>query len=258
MRRLILFVLTLAAVAAAAVVGMRWMRARFSEASEIKPGLYGVKSGGGIYLYAARVGEGLYAFDTGADPGARPVDALLAALKGGHDDVRAIFMTHGHFDHIAGATQFPQARTYLGVQDVGLASGAIMPDALAAMVLTKAMQIPPVTITNPMKGRATFSLSEGKTVEAFPVPGHTAGSFAFLFDGVLFPGDIMILKEGRLEPTPAAFDAHPAQNRSAIRALKAQLDNETLETVCTAHGGCTPKGLGRSMLNDLVERIGAS
>jgi glyoxylase-like metal-dependent hydrolase (beta-lactamase superfamily II) len=258
MKRIVFILATLAAVAGGAVMGMRLGREKFSPPSQIKPDLYGLKSGGGIYIYGARVGDGIYVFDTGADPQGRPVDALLAALKGGRDDVRSIFMTHGHFDHIAGALQFPKARTYLGVQDVGLASGAVMPDALAAMALTKVMQIPPVSITNPIKGRQTFSLSQGQTVKAFPVPGHTAGSYAFLFDGVLFPGDIMILKEGRLETTPSVFDAHPEANRASIRALKTQLDTETLETVCTAHGGCTPKGMGRSMLADLVDRLGAS
>jgi glyoxylase-like metal-dependent hydrolase (beta-lactamase superfamily II) len=246
----------LAVIGGGAVMGMRIGREKFTPPTEIKPGLSGIKSAGGIYIYAARAGKHAVLFDTGADPGGRPVDALLAALGAGRADVREIFLSHGHFDHVSGLSGFPHARSYLGAGDLGLASGTVLPDALLGKLLTKAMQPLPVTITDPLKGPATVTLSDGKTVKALPVPGHTAGSYAYLYDGVLFPGDIMVFKEGRLETTPFLFDAHPDENKAAIRSLKAQLAAETVETVCTAHGGCTPKGLGRNLLEDLIGRVG--
>ena len=95
-----------------------------------------------------------------------------------------------------------------------------------------------------------------KVVKAFPVPGHTPGSYAFLYDGVLMVGDIMVLKQGRLEPPPRVFNPHPEQNQAAIVSLKKQLANETVDIVCTSHGGCTPKGLGKMLLDDLISRLG--
>lgn len=252
---LMMFLIVLAVVAGGGVLAMRTGRGKFAAPAEIKPGMYGIKSGGGIYFYGARIGSGAILFDTGADPQAQPVDGLLAALGVGRGDVREIFLTHGHFDHIAGVLQLPGARSYLGAADVGLASGAVAPDALAAKVLTKAMPMPPVAITNPLNGRQIIDAGAGKVVKAYPVPGHTAGSYAFLYDGVLFVGDIVVVKQGRLEPTPAIFDAHPAENRTAIRSLKTQLAGETVETICTAHGGCTPQGLGTNLLDDLISRI---
>jgi glyoxylase-like metal-dependent hydrolase (beta-lactamase superfamily II) len=133
----------------------------------------------------------------------------------------------------------------------------VSPDALAAQVMAMVIRNPGVKVSNPLRGAATIDVGGGKVVKAFPVPGHTSGSYAFLYDGVLLCGDIMILKEGRLEPTPAVFDAHPAENRDAIRSLKKQLGGQTMETICTAHGGCTPKGLGSNLLDDLIGRIGA-
>ena len=73
---------------------------------------------------------------------------------------------------------------------------------------------------------------------------------------MLIPGDIMVFKQGHLEPTPSVFNHHPEDNKAAIRSLKAQLEGETIEYVCTAHGGCTPKGLGRILLDDLIKRVG--
>jgi glyoxylase-like metal-dependent hydrolase (beta-lactamase superfamily II) len=250
-------VLVLVAIAAAGMVGFRTTRTKFSPPTEIKPGIAGTQTGAGVFLYAARTPSGVILFDTGLDPAAHGIDALLASLGSGRDQVQKIFLTHGHFDHLAGAAQFPGAARYLGEGDLGLAAGTASPDALMAKVLSLVMRLPPVAITNPLRGAATIPVAPGLAVRAIPVPGHTAGSYAFLYDGVLFPGDIMIYKQGRLEPTPAMFDAHPEENLASIRSLKTQLADEALQTICTAHGGCTPKGLGRNLLNDLVERIGA-
>jgi hydroxyacylglutathione hydrolase len=247
--------IVVAAIAAVAVVVMRTGREKFSPATELQPGLYGIQSAGGIYLYAARIPQGVILFDAGADPQAHPIDGLLAGMGSGRGEVRKIFLTHGHFDHVAGVPQLPGAESYLGVADVGLANGTVAPETLVGKLLTKAMRTPPVTITNPLRVATTIDLGGGKTVKAYPVPGHTAGSFAFLYDGVLFAGDMLIVKQGRLETTPAVFDAHPDDNRTAIRSLKTQLAGERLETICTAHGGCTPKGLGGNLLDDLVGRL---
>ena len=92
-------------------------------------------------------------------------------------------------------------------------------------------------------------------MKAFPIPGHTPGSYAFLYDGVLFVGDAMIFKQGRLDPAIKLFDAHPDDNKASIRQLQKQVENEEIDIVCTGHGGCTPKGLGRNQLTDLVARL---
>jgi len=257
MKPLLFVVLVLGAVGAAAVAGFRTTRTKFSPPAEIKPGIAGARTAAGVYVYAARTPPGVILFDTGLDPQAHPIDALLASLGAGRDQVQKIFLTHGHFDHLAGAAQFPGAARYLGAGDLGLADGSVSPDALMAKILAVLASVPPVAITNPLRGVETIPVAPGLAVKAIPVPGHTAGSYAFVYEGVLFPGDIMIFKEGRLEPTPAMFDAHPEQNRQAIRSLKTQLAGEALQTICTAHGGCTPKGLGRNLLDDLVDRIGA-
>ena len=79
-------------------------------------------------------------------------------------------------------------------------------------------------------------------MKAFPIPGHTPGSYAFLYDGVLFVGDAMIFKQGRLDPAIKLFDAHPDENKASITPLQKQVENEEIDIVCTGHGGCTPQG----------------
>lgn len=260
MRKLKIFLLIIlipVATAGMAVVGMRMARDKVSAPSEIKAGMAQARHMSSINVYGARTADGVILFDSGADPAAKPIDAVLMQLKAGRSDVKHIFLTHGHFDHIAGALQFPEAKTYLGAGDIGLATGKESPDALAAKLMTAVMAAPPLPrITNPLKERTTIDVGGGKSVLAIPVPGHTRGSFAYLYDGVLFPGDIMVLKDGRLEPTPSLFDAHPEENKASIVSLKKQLGEESIDRVCTPHGGCTPQGLGRNLLDQFIQRLG--
>jgi hydroxyacylglutathione hydrolase len=252
------------AVGGGAVVGLRTMRNKVGPVADVKPDMVSVTNAGNISLFAARVAPGphVIVFDAGLDPQGRPVDALLAGLRAGRDDVTDLFLTHGHFDHISGATILGKARIHLGAGDVALAAGQAPPDALVPRLLGKSVDTPAVVVNAPLTGAAAIPVGTpdpkgvAKTVKAYPVPGHTPGSYAFLYDGVLFAGDIMIFKQGRLETTLRIFDPHPEENKAAIRSLKTQLANETLDMVCTAHGGCTPKGLGRNLLEDLISRVG--
>jgi hydroxyacylglutathione hydrolase len=267
MRGLKIFLLLLAilvvAVGGGALVGLRTGRNKVGHVADVKPDMVSVTNAGTISLFAARVAPGphVIVFDTGLDPQGHPIDALLAGLGAGRDDVTDLFLTHGHFDHVAGSAILNKARVHLGTADIPLAAGQTPPEALVPRLLGKALDSPPVTVNAPLTGAAAVvvgtpdATGAAKVVKAYPVPGHTPGSFAFLYDGVLFVGDIMILKQGRLETTPWIFDPHPEQNKASIRSLKTQLGEETVDIVCTAHGGCTPKGLGRNLLEDLVSRL---
>ena len=116
--------------------------------------------------------------------------------------------------------------------------------------------IPSINVSSPLNGVQTIDLGEGKTVKAIPVPGHTPGSYVFLYDGVLFTGDTAVFKQGRLERGPGLFDSNGDQVRASVNALKQQLAGAEIAAVCTGHGGCTPLGLGRTQLDDFIGRVG--
>jgi glyoxylase-like metal-dependent hydrolase (beta-lactamase superfamily II) len=254
-KALFIVLIILVLLAGGAAVAMRMSRGKASDPIDVKANIVAVTSGFGAYVFAAKVGPHVIFFDTGVDPQGHPLDAALGALHAGRNDVSDVFLTHGHMDHTAGAGQLDKAKIHLGAGDVALAEGKAEPEAMLGKVFNKVIPSPPVNVSDPLKGTASVDLGDGKTVKAFPVPGHTPGSYAFLYDGVLFVGDIMVFKQGQLEPPPKMFDAHPEENKAAIRSLKMQLAGETVDTVCTAHGGCTPKGLGRNLLEDLISRV---
>jgi glyoxylase-like metal-dependent hydrolase (beta-lactamase superfamily II) len=257
-RILFLVMLAVVAIGGGSLLGIRGSRGSFAKPAEVKPGICGLKSGAGVFLYAARTDRGVILFDTGADPAGNPIDGVLACLSASRPDVREAFVTHGHYDHVSGAASLPPSvKTHIGAGDLELAAGNASPDGMAPKLLALVMRTPSVKATDPLTGAQTFDAGSGKTIKAVPVPGHTPGSFAFLYDGVLFVGDIALARDGKLEPTPSAFDPHPDQNRAAIQALRATLAGDRIETVCTGHGGCTPIGFGNTALDALASRVGS-
>jgi glyoxylase-like metal-dependent hydrolase (beta-lactamase superfamily II) len=253
--------IVLGALGVGATFGLRASRTKVSAPSEVKPSFFTVTNSMGIAVYAARAAPGAHVvvFDAGLDPQGHPIDVLLGILGASRDDVTDLFLTHGHPDHVAGVPTLPKARVHLGAPDVPLAAGLIQPEAIVPMLFEKMVANPPVTANAPLSGTATFPVGGAdatKVVKAYPVPGHTPGSYAFLYDGVLVAGDIMVLKQGRLDPSPRMVDPHPEQNKAAIVSLKNQLKDENVDIVCTSHGGCTPKGLGKMLLDDLIQRLG--
>ena len=256
-KNLFVLLIIVAILAGAGAVGLRVARGKVSGVEEIKPGIV-MASSVSSYVYAARAGNKVILFDAGADPAGHPVDAVLAWLHAGRGDVTDLFATHGHGDHTAGVVGLGSVRIRLGAGDIALAEKKVPPEALAGKAMTAVMSYPAVTATDPLTGPATIDVSpdkDAKKVKAFPIPGHTPGSYAFLYDGVLFVGDAMVFKQGRLDPAIKLFDAHPEENKAAIRQLQKQTENEEIDIICTGHGGCTPKGLGRNQLADLVARL---
>ena len=260
-KNLFVLVVIVAILAGGGALALRIARGKSSGVEEVKPGI-AMASSISAYVYGAKVGNKVILFDAGADPGGAPVDAVLGWLHAGRSDVTDVFVTHGHGDHTAGITGLGSPHIRIGAGDLPLAEKKVPPEALAGKVMTAVMSYPAVTSNDPITGATTIEVGSNgdakdakKVVKAFPIPGHTPGSYAFLYDGVLFVGDAMIFKQGRLDPAIKMFDAHPEDNKASIKKLQKQVENEEIDIVCTGHGGCTPKGLGRNQLNDLVARI---
>ena len=238
-------------------VGLRARRSNFSPPGEVAPGLWASKTGDGVLVLAARVGAHAILFDAGVDPRAQGIAALLRAMKLSRDDIAQVFLTHGHADHTAGLAMLPAAaRTYAGAADVDLITGRARPEALLPKFFSLIWSNAPGRVTDPLSGIVTIPVGEGKSVRAFPVPGHTPGSYVYLFDGVLMSGDILTLERGQFSPGPAMFNPHPEQNLASIRALAVALTGVSLDRVCTSHGGCTAAGQGRAAFDAFTTTIG--
>ncbi|HEX9102747.1 MAG TPA: MBL fold metallo-hydrolase [Polyangia bacterium] len=204
-------------------------------------------------IYGARAGGGVILFDAGVDPAGGALDRLLGALGATRADVREVFLTHGHFDHVAASPLCTHAKIRVGAPDVEfLAQRAPMHAPIAVKTMRALFPVPPVQATDPLDGRATIALGGDDRVLALPTPGHTAGSYVFVFDKVLFAGDSIIIDGDKLGFAMRAFSVDPAANRRSLAALADALVGVDVQTVCTGHMGCTPPGRGAAMLAELV------
>jgi glyoxylase-like metal-dependent hydrolase (beta-lactamase superfamily II) len=93
--------------------------------------------------------------------------------------------------------------------------------------------------------KTTRVLADGETVRVgslavrvFAIPGHTAGSAAYLANGVLFLGDSATdRKDGTFTGAPGPFSDDVAQNHASLRSLWKRLEAErlTVEVLAPAH-----------------------
>lgn len=232
-----------------AFVGLRVARGFYSSPLELKPGFVEVE-GLGIHIFGAQVAHKIVLFDTGMDPEGRAVDALIGFFNATRADVSEIFLTHGHPDHIAAVNLFPAARVRGGAADADWMAGKVKSDLPIPWIFQALAPVPPSRFTDPLFGEDEVPVGEGKSVRCFPAPGHSPGSYVFLYDRVLLTGDVMLFDGTRLVGPQAAFDANSEQNKQAVRALEPMLGKAAIDAVCTAHGGCTPMGHGRRLLEE--------
>ncbi|HVE78467.1 MAG TPA: MBL fold metallo-hydrolase [Gemmatimonadaceae bacterium] len=195
-------------------------------------------------IYVARTDSGVVAVDLGWVGAERALRGALREIDATPNDVVAVFLTHSHRDHIAAWPLVRHARFYLGAAELPrLVGGAEHRGAL-----TRAAEAVRRT-RRPADGELDLrpfahdtAIAFGRdTVWGYLVPGHTAGSAAYVVRGVLFAGDAATKR-----PLTSFRGAHPGYSddvgasRESMRSLFARLAREgaRVVTLCTAHGKC--------------------
>jgi hydroxyacylglutathione hydrolase len=183
------------------------------------------------------IGEGhVVLIDAGSDPKGGALLAELARRKIGPGAVAAIFFTHGHPDHVAGASLCPNAALYALDADVALVEGREGSHGpLTGMISAK----PTGLRVHGLKDGAVTTIG-AKSIRAIATPGHTAGSAAYLVSGVLFLGDSAGMKTGgKLAPAPWALSDDVAKDRASLVALGKTLESEkgSIVSIVPGHTG---------------------
>lgn len=195
-------------------------------------------------ILIAPVETGLLVVDLGWIGAEAELSRALQRLDAGPGDVVAVLLTHAHRDHIAAWPLVADAPFYMTVDEADLFLGRDNPDG-ALVRIGHALKPAPRPAAGEVEVRAFSSdtvLAFGSdTVRAFAVPGHTAGSAAYLFRGVLFIGDALSAAPfGGLAPAVGVYSADPEQAAASVASLWPRLQGLEVRWVCTAHGRCVP------------------
>jgi hydroxyacylglutathione hydrolase len=230
------------------------LRGRTGVVAEVAPGVHQVHN----FLsdvYATRAGKDVLLFDAGMDPEGHAVDDLLIALGATREQVTHVFLSHAHFDHIAAAGLFPNARVHLGAADVAMAAHdeparPLLPRLFGALIGSVAVQA-----QDPLQGLQRIDVGGSAPVLALPFPGHTPGSYLYLYRGVLFTGDSINLDHGQLVPAVPDHSVDPLVNRTSISRLPFFLGYQRVDYVCTGHMRCSSPGSGQALLQQLLSKF---
>lgn len=198
--------------------------------------------------------DGWTLVDTGVEATPDRVREALQALGSGPEDIRRIFLSHHHGDHIGGLKSI---REWVPDAEVGATE-------YEAYVISG--KLPPALPTNPIArrlatGQSTPSspvgkiLREGDLVSGFRLvstPGHSLGHASLLrdADGLLFTADAFgcLPRKIRVGVRKALSTDPPMARRSARKLL-----GERFATVVMGHGPVL-RSDARARLQRAVER----
>ena len=181
--------------------------------------------------------------DAGNDPQGKAILSALARRGLGPDALKAILLTHGDRDHIAGVAAFPQAIVMALEADIPLAEGR---ELRGFFKLFGSPHPTGIKVARPLHGGDSLTLGN-LVVRVFAVPGHTKGSAAFLMRGVLFLGDSAeATKDGKLAAARWLFTDNPGQNRASLHQLLREIQpwGGEIKAIACAHSGMLSSGLG--------------
>ncbi len=250
-RRLVLLLIATVVALAGLLLAVRTLRHHADDPVIVAPGIARVRNFIAD-MYAARAGDGVVLFDAGVGEDGAALDRLMGALGARREDVTDVYLTHGHFDHVAGARLCTAARIHIGTGDRDLLAHRARPARFMVRQLTRLMPVGPIAATHLLDG----AVKDDQTgVLAIPVPGHTPGSYVFYHAGVLFTGDSMQIEGDSLVGAMPIFTVDVGENARSLAGLGQALAGRRLDFVCSGHGGCTPPGRAQAMLDELMTRL---
>lgn len=193
-------------------------------------------------IYLARTSDGVLAIDLGWWGYRRALARALGSLDANTNDVRWVFLTHSHRDHLAAWPIVLQAGYYLAGPEVPLLVGAA---AHHGWIPRRLERVRPSRLPRPGQLELhTFShdtaiVVGADTMRAYVVPGHTAGSVVYLFRSVLFLGDAVTYSRWKgFAPAKRGFSDDPRAAAANLARLWPRLPPGTVRYAGTAHAQC--------------------
>lgn len=221
---------------------------------EIIPDVYQL-SGRGANIYII-IDRGIALIDTGYWGNASFIISFLKDLGRSPRDIAWIFLTHLHSDHGGG---LPGLKKYAEGARVAVHRGDIeslpYPFLCPSLVrsftpLRRLMLIERDKFDILLNGGEVFPFLGG--LEVIHTPGHTPGSVCYYSPsrGILFCGDAINLRGGKLHPPPFLSCKDSKLARESIK----KLSNLNISIICGGHGKPITQDASLK-LKELAERL---
>lgn len=216
-----------------------------SEPPHVTPSSSAVALSGGpneSMVYLARTTAGIIAIDLGWWGSTDALVRQLRALDAAPGEVTDVFLTHTHRDHVGAWRLVRGATFHLSESELPRLYGdtghrGVIPrvaERINDSDLPRHGELRVVTFS-----RDTAFTIGGDTLRAFLVPGHTAGSVAYLFRGTLFVGDAATFSRwSGFGPARRGFSDDAELAAVSLERLWARLPSGAVRQVCTAHAHC--------------------
>ncbi len=145
-----------------------------------------------VYVYIIAGKKGCYLIDSGVAGSETIIEKELTQMGRSISDVKALFITHAHPDHIGGAAALKRASGCQIYASAGEASWIANID-----LQFKQRPIPDfyqlvsesVSPDHFLAEHDTVILEQGLTLQAISTPGHSADEISFIMDKSVFIGD---------------------------------------------------------------------
>lgn len=219
-------------------------------------------------LYDISTGEAAI-FDVGG-----PVDSLVAAIDQKGLQVKYLFSTHGHPDHVKGLPEirdrYPQARwgvSRIEYEDMSLYAAweEVLPPEEAASIKAEVELDPAVAeifdFDFSRLGEPDLFLEDGEIyrlgdyeIHTYVTPGHSRGSICFHVGDALFSGDVLF--QGRVGGTDHPRSGGNEAMTESVHRLYQIIPDET--TVYPGHGEFTDIGTEKLMGTGIPREQGKS
>ncbi len=202
------------------------MSAEAVAATPVGPGVWQVTAGtfsSNCYIHSVSNGACVIV-DPGLDP--QSIDQQVGALG---LTPAAVLCTHGHFDHVGGASHF-QDRYGIAVHLPQADAATAKSSNFLLMALKIPARIKLAEFTPVPPGGATVRVGD-TDYRYVPCPGHTPGSSIICIDGYGFSGDSIYARGVGLSMLPGE---NHAQLKSSLQTLWSTLPRSM--TICPGHG----------------------
>ncbi len=193
-----------------------------------------------MYLFGRDPTSPLVLIDAGKDVEGKALKQALANRHRQLADIAAVFVTHAHGDHVAAIPLLSKAAVYTLAEERPQADGTGAFHSPVTWLMGLGARNPhPFTVSRGLTDGEQMTFG-GVTVTTFALPGHTAGSAAYLVDGVLVFGDAAYARtNGTLQGPLWIFSDDRHQGLASLKSLAIRLSPQadSIQVLATAHSG---------------------